>query len=357
MHPYETLDAKYFWATAVANRDMLDIDQLWVPKFNIGKKQRIATFGSCFAQHIGRALQNQGYAWASTEPAPPGLSDQNARRFNYDIFTCRTGNIYTTSLLRQWVSWACGREAVPDEIWKKDGRFYDPFRPAIEPEGFASKQELLASRDFTIRALRRALSKVRVFVFTLGLTESWFNKQQGYEYPMCPGTVAGEFDPRLHEFKNQDHGFVLKNLRQAIKMIREINPKMRFILTVSPVPLTATNSGTHVLVATQHSKAILRSVAGQLAASRDYIDYFPSYEVVTTPPFRGAFFEQNQRSVTPQGVAHIMGMFFQCLEARFGDSGAVAPVTQRSPGKAEKDASEADLVCEEELLSAFGPSA
>ena len=39
------------------SRDPLEINRLWDPKFNIRPHKRVVTFGSCFAQHIGRALR------------------------------------------------------------------------------------------------------------------------------------------------------------------------------------------------------------------------------------------------------------------------------------------------------------
>lgn len=359
MNPYETLDEKAFWAPAVGRRDMLEIADLWDPKFEIGRRTRVATFGSCFAQHIGRALAARGFNWYIAETAPRGVSEEIAKKFNYGIFSARTGNIYTVSLLEQWVDWATGAKAVPDEIWEKGGRFYDPFRPNIEPDGFASAAELVRSREAAIAAFREVLTTANVFVFTLGLTESWFNEPHGHEYPMCPGTVAGEFRADRHIFVNQDYSFIRKTLMDTLRRIRLLNPTLKFILTVSPVPLTATMSGRHVLVATMESKATLRSVAGFVSGRIPFIDYFPSYEIISAPPFRGAFFEANQRSVTHAGVDHVMNSFFACLSAKFPDASAPATASRgpskSAPSTVEPTKSDDDVVCEEAMLAAFGP--
>ena len=47
-------------------------------------------------------------------------------------------------------------------------------------------------------------------------------------------------------------------------LLRDYNENMRFILTVSPVPLVATAGSEHVLAATLYSKSVLRAVAGFL---------------------------------------------------------------------------------------------
>ena len=342
--PYAVAPAKSFWKPAVAQRSLFDIDELWEPKFWMGRDAKISTFGSCFAQHIGRALQARGFQWYDAEPLLDRVSDATARRFGYRTFSCRTGNIYTTSLLRQWTQWALGDSPVPDEIWEQDGRFYDPFRPRIEPNGFASAQEVTDMRDVTIRAFRDCIENSNLFVFTLGLTESWFSRHGGYEYPVCPGAIAGRYDEEQHRFSAQTFDFIRENLLAALHRMREINPKLRFLLTVSPVPLVATNTGQHVVVATMESKSILRAVAGQIARNNEFVDYFPSYEIINSPAFRGSFFEPNMREVNPHGVNLVMQHFFTGLNRKFG-IGIDAPYQPSAE----------DIQCEEAVLEAFRP--
>ena len=258
MNPYEHLPDKAFWRPAVAQKSMFEINDIWEPKFDISLEDKVVTFGSCFSQHLGRAIINRGFTWISTEPPPRGLSEAHAHEFNYNIFSCRTGNIYTTSLLKQWVDWALGTVKCPNEVWQEGGRFYDPFRPIIEPNGFMSEDEIIRSRNQTINSFKAAIIKADYFIFTMGLTETWSNKEFGYEYPMCPGIVAGKFNEDEHLFSNQRTGPIIQALSSAIDSMRQVNKKLSFVLTVSPVPITATNSGNHVLVANMDPKSTLR---------------------------------------------------------------------------------------------------
>lgn len=351
LNPYSQLDDRAFWRLAVADRSLFDIANLWSPKFPMRKSGAWATFGSCFAQHLSAALKANGFNWCNFEPAPSRVGSEIAKTFNYGVFSARTGNLYTTSLLLQWVRWALGEQPVPTEVWEAQGRYFDPFRPAIEPGGFASESEVVAARERTLAALVRCLKETQYFVFTLGLTEAWFNRDAGYEYPMCPGTVAGTFDEAQHRFENLKHRDVRDALTAAMKLMRSVNPSMKFILTVSPVPLTATNSGEHVLVATSHSKSVLRSVAGELASSMRSVDYFPSYEIISSPPYRASFFEPNLRSVNPRGVGLVMEHFFAGLATTTPPGKAAKPLAGSSQTKtADPDS---DVVCEEVLLDAF----
>ncbi|MGR3623821.1 GSCFA domain-containing protein, partial [Pseudophaeobacter sp.] len=262
----------------------------------------------------------------------------------------------------QWTKWALGEATPPDEVWELDGRFYDPFRPNIEPDGFASADEVILSRKAAIAAFRRCITEPKLFVFTMGLTESWWHgTKQDYEYPMCPGTVAGTFDADTNIFENQSYSVVMRNLTEAIKLMRVHNSGLKFLLTVSPVPLTATNSGNHVLVATMESKSILRAAA-RVAKRYAFVDYFPSYEIINAAPYRGTFFESNLRRVNPAGVNVVMNMFFSGLAHGTGGDAAEVPPERSDRGARRakrakrveaEDSSAEDRVCEEELLAAF----
>ena len=81
-----------------------------------------------------------------------------------------------------------------------------------------------------------------------------------------------------------------------------MNPRVKVILTVSPVPLVATAEEAHVLVATTLSKSVLRVAAEVVSARGRDVAYFPSYEIITGPQARGRYFAEDLRSVTDEGV-------------------------------------------------------
>jgi len=353
-NPYEDLPPTAFWRSAVGQREPQEIASLWAAKFPIARHDPIITAGSCFAQHLGRALQRAGYAWHDAEPVPLYLSEGVARNYGYGIFSFRTGNIYTVALLRQWIGWALGTARPSSEIWADDERFYDPFRPNVEPRGFASEEELLAAREWTLKAIRDSLASASLFVFTLGLTEAWRSRIDGMVYPVCPGTLAGAFDPDKHKFCNFRYDQIRHDLESAMELIHSVNPKLRFLLTVSPVPLTATASSQHVLVATTQSKSTLRAVAGDVAAERRDTDYFPSYEIISSFPFKAVFYEPNLRTVTREGVEFVMRSFFAGLPNADVAENATEPARVAEPPSPSGPSAAGDtIVCEELLLEAF----
>ena len=358
--PYETLPEDRFWRTAVAERDALEIAGLWQPRYPIKRRTRIVTAGACFAQHFSKALVARRYRWLDFEPGPAGLTAEQRKDYHYGTFSFRTGNIYTPGMLLQWLTWALTDATPPDEVWEKDGRFYDPFRPGVEPGGFLSVEELLTSRAETLAAIAEAVRGAQVFVFTMGLTEAWNSRETGVEYAVCPGTLAGQYDADRHGFVNHGFGALMGDMTAALRLMFRANRALKVLLTVSPVPLTATASGQHVLTATSHSKSLLRAVASELTAAQSRVDYFPSYEIITHPAYRGRFFAPNLRSVLPEGVDHVMTQFFQDQASTFGgEAAAVTPPPRPLPTieePAEPELTEAEeLRCEEEILATFAP--
>jgi hypothetical protein len=369
-NPYSAQPGKAFWKLGVAEpKGMGAVQDLWRPKFPIRKSDVFITAGSCFAQHISRAITERGFNWLDAEPAPARLPAEAARLNGYGVYSFRTGNIYSPALLKQWVDWAL--DGAPDnaEAWEQDGGFIDPYRPNIEAKPFRSLGELKSLRDQTLAAIRRAVSEASIFVFTLGQTETWTNQETGHVYPMCPGTVAGVFDPDLHSLRVMRYGAIMRDMSHVIGRLSELNPKLKFLLTVSPVPTTATATDHHVLVASTYAKSSLRAAAADLGDDFENVDYFPSFEIIATHPSRGRFFDDNLRTVKDAGVQVVMMHLLKGINASAaGRSEPPArpvspakpvrsPEAPRSPrpSPATLQPDDVDPVCEEMLLEAFSP--
>nr|WP_273542487.1 GSCFA domain-containing protein [Szabonella alba] len=309
------MPAQAFWRSAVAEAGLFGLADLWKSPWILPADAVFVTYGSCFAQHISRALLSRKLNWLNAEPAPGGTSDGLARKYNYGIFSARTGNIYTAAQMLTWARLAAGLDQADSvELWTDaQGYVHDLLRPKIEPQGFADASAAHASVESTRRAFLRSVRDSDVFVFTLGLTEGWVNLETGRSYAICPGTSVGTFNPDIHAFRNYSYPEIMADLETAFDLLRGINPDLKILLTVSPVPLVASASGHHVLTATQYSKSVLRAVAGDLAQHAGHIDYFPSYEIIAAPSGRGTFFEPNMRSVAQQGVDFVMSHFFRGL--------------------------------------------
>lgn len=338
-NPYKGLPDKAFWRTAVAQRHYVDLEDLARP-IRMSLSDRVATAGSCFAQHIGRHLRASGAVYLDLEPRPDWLPAEDGKRFGFDTYSCRYGNVYTTRQLVQLTEEALGLRRPAEAVWSRGGRHFDALRPSVDPVGLDTPEQVLAMRQAHLRAVTRMLDSLDVFVFTLGLTEAWESREDGTVYPTAAGTLVGSHDPAKYVFHNFRYNEIADDLRRFWSLLKSRNPKARMLLTVSPVPLTATASADHVLVASVRSKSVLRAVAGDLAEDDDDVFYFPSYEVIASHPGRAMFFNPDLRTVNDAGVQVVMKHFFRAFGA-----------TSTAP------AAEEDIICDESTLERFAGDA
>lgn len=352
MHPYKNLPAERFWKTSVSDRNFLDLERVYTKKFVIERTDRIVTAGSCFAQHIAKRLKASGFNFMDYEQPPPGLPEDDEKKLGFGLFSARYANIYTVRQLLQLYSRAFEGFSPAEDMWYESGRYFDPFRPGVEPDGFASEEEFRASRLTHMSSVRKVFENSDVFIFTLGLTEAWRSSIDGAVFPMCPGTIRGTFSSNRHEFHNFSYPETLADLELLLNKARSINPTLRFILTVSPVPLAATAENAHVMVATSYSKSVLRAVAGDLAIRHEFVDYFPSFELVAGPAIRGALFEPDMRNVSSRGVDIVMRHFFE-QHALAGEVDEPLPLKKRWQKKKARARHIDDIICEEGSLDQF----
>lgn len=353
-HPYSRLPASSYWRQAVANVPPGDVDPMVDPPFRLGARDRIVTAGSCFAQHIGRHLSQSGCTYLVTEKPHPFLAKSAAQALNYGVYSARYGNIYTSRQLLQLFDRAYGRFTPKENYWREgEGAVVDPFRPQIQEGGFNSARELDLDRDRHFAAVREAFETLDVFIFTLGLTEAWRARDDGAVFPLCPGVAGGDYAPNAHEFVNFGVEEVVADMTGFLERLRGVNPGARVILTVSPVPLVATAERRHVMVSTMASKSILRVACDTLERRFENVAYFPSYEIVAGGYCGADYFAPDRRSVTPDGVAHVMRVFDRrfikrgLVEALRRTAKALAPAAPATDAVADA----MKLMCDEEALA------
>jgi hypothetical protein len=327
-HPYKTLPDHAFWKRSVAKVEPSNVDPVGTFELRLSSETKVATAGSCFAQHIARHLRNSGYQYYVVEEGHPIIPAAIREKHHYGTFSARYGNIYTARQLLQLLHRAYGRFTPQEDAWiETDGSVLDPYRPTVQPRGYISVAEMHADRGQHLAAVRKMFETLDVFVFTLGLTECWMAREDGAVFPLCPGVEGGKFDPEQHVFLNQSVAEVVADMTEFIEELQRLNPAAQVVLTVSPVPLMATaEPGQHVLSATTYSKSVLRVAAEMLRKQFDHVHYFPSYEIITGNFSRGRYYAEDLRSVTEEGVSHVMRLFLQ--HATGGAVSAKAPVIE-----------------------------
>lgn len=336
-NPYRGLPENAFWKRAVAGRHYEDIENIWDP-LSVDGTELFATAGSCFAQHLGRHVRSRSASnYLDLEPPPDLIPPDEHSKFGYGVYSCRYGNIYTARQLLQLTRESVGASSESTHVWENSGRYFDALRPAVDPVGLASADAVLKLREEHLSRVREMFSTLDVMIFTLGLTEAWVSPDDGTVFPTAPGVIAGSMDQNLAEFRNFRFAEIYADMVDFWRLLKELNPGARMIVTVSPVPLMATASGNHVLAATMYSKSVLRAVAQELADFESGISYFPSYEIINSAQGKGYYFEPDLRSVNDRGVQYVMEHFFT------GDLGTHFPAPNAPDPRG-------DVVCDEEAI-------
>lgn len=214
--PYSKLPSKAFWRSGVVDSHPLNSDFLYSKRFEINAYDRVGTAGSCFAQHIAKAMRSSGFQVLNVEPAPAGLPKNKELMYGYGQYSARYSNIYTSRQLLQLLREAFEGIQSPDPAWESNGRYYDSMRPAVEPDGLESVAEVLRHRQFHLSKVRELFENLDVFIFTLGLTETWVHSTTGWVFPTAPGTIAGFYNSNVYEFKNLSYGEVTSDLEASL---------------------------------------------------------------------------------------------------------------------------------------------
>jgi hypothetical protein len=306
-HPYIGKPSYTKWKHAISKVPLNDIDPVVAFPQKVKRSDLVATAGSCFAQHISRALVSSGFNYYQVEKPHPFIDDLS-NSMGY-IYSARYGNIYTSRQLLQLIERAFKIYSPPYEYWENNGNIVDPFRPTIQPGGYISRDELILDQENHLRSVREMVLNMNFLIFTLGLSECWINIDSGVVYPVCPGVAGGKYDPSIHKIVNLTVDDIVQDIEELINIFNKFNPKASIILTVSPVALAATALDKHVLLANTYSKSVLRVAADILVNKHSRISYFPSYEIILGQHTRGQYLSDDCREVTKHGVERVMALF------------------------------------------------
>ena len=344
-NPYQGLDDVCFWSRAMLNPAPGQVDPVTESKI-ISPEQKVATMGSCFAQHLAKHIQASGLNYYVAETAPTDMDALEAKSRNYGVFSARYGNVYTVRQATQLFDRAFGHFSPVDDVWEKEGGYVDAFRPQIEPEVFSTVAEVRESAEEHLQYVRDVFTQCDWLVFTLGLTEGWRSTEDGAVYPVAPGVSGGQFDPEKYEFVNFTAQEVQADLELLVKNLYKVNPNAQVLLTVSPVPLIATYEKRHIWVSTTFSKAALRVAADAIERQFDNVIYFPSFEVITSPTTGGKYYADDLRQVTELGVKHVMRLFSK----HFFVQSEEKPSNVLRHGDIDYLNKNEDIVCDEEVI-------
>lgn len=344
-HPYVGLPGHHYWNTAMTVPAPGHINPV-VTKPLLTRDHVIASLGSCFAQRLARRIQSEGFRYLVTEPAPRHLDAVQAKRKGYGVYSARYGNVYTARQALQLFDRAFGLFQPWETVWEKPGAFVDPFRPAVDLDGYASVTLLEQDVQQHLACVREVFVQADWIILTLGLTEAWRSRRDGAVFPLAPGVAGGEYQSDLHEFVNFSARETADDLGALVRRIGSVNPKASIMLTVSPVPIAATYENRHVLVSSTYTKAALRVAADEIERQFENVVYFPSYEIATSPAAGAHYFEDDLRHMSESAIEHVMRAFLNYFDVA-GEAMAGGQDMERDALRLRQDL---DVVCDEDLM-------
>lgn len=226
----------------------------------------VASIGTCFAEKFAYFMQEHNYNYVCTE------QDALAASANW-------GRVYTIPNLLQIIQYSASH-AYPLILEKCNQGWFDPLREsrvAYFPDRKSAEENIHAHR----LASYQALTTCDVLIITVGQNEAWIDVHNNKVWAKRPPQDV--LDARKGEFIVKEFSFTenISALQKAISLLFSINPRVKCLLTVSPVASHASFSDSDVISQSFANKCLLRTVIDEAVKSQpERLFYFPSFEMV-----------------------------------------------------------------------------
>ncbi|MBR4786171.1 MAG: GSCFA domain-containing protein [Fibrobacter sp.] len=222
------------------------------PGFNIDYTQKLAFFGSCFADNIAA---------------------QFAMR-KFQVLSNPFGTVYNPLSIERQL-----REIADGKIFGEVDVFQDARGPwhswlAHSSLSAASREECIAKLNAAAEGAREFLKQAEVVFVTLGTSFVYYLKETGEAAANCHRQ-----DPRLFERRMITVEEATQALENIVLDLRKINPESHIVFTVSPLRHMGDGAHGNNLSKATLMLAVEKAIAG-MQAHANPLEYFPSYEIV-----------------------------------------------------------------------------
>ena len=299
----------------IANNNFVKIFK--EPKFKIGKETKIFTLGSCFAREIEERLHSSGLRIMNMNYSLPEKYRISGRWLNNDEYR-KNGlttenersilNKYSIRSMIDAIQIATRLDKIDIEKYliEQNGKFLNPYQHLPLPLDKSEAIELF----LTSMAQFKKVSDSELFVITLGQTELWFDNNTRKYINGSPPTLGHNKNDSRFELHIPNISEVMEDLRELVCIIKDRSAIAQIILTVSPVPFSRTFSPEDAITSNSVSKSMLLIAARDLADKLDYVDYYPSFEMVTSSN-RSWAYEPDMVHVMPRCVEQVVSHFIE----------------------------------------------
>lgn len=254
--------------------------EVQIPSFEwkTGYKTPCLFMGSCFTENVGGKMAGLKYP-----------VDINPFGILYNPVSVANGLRF---LLQK-------KKFTEDDLIRHDGLWHSFFHHSR----FSSTDAENALQTINSRIeSSAALLKNAGFLF-LTFGTAWV-----YEYNLTGQTVSNCHKIPAKEFRRfrLTPGEIVEEYRQLLSGLREVNPRVKVIFTVSPIRHWKDGA-----IENQRSKATLILAIDQLVRDfgDDFCNYFPAYEIVMDELRDYRFYEEDMIHLSGSGINHIWDLF------------------------------------------------
>jgi hypothetical protein len=272
------------------------------PRFSLQAGSSVFTIGSCFARNVEQELAKAGFRIPTLDIDVPEEAYSRDSRFANSILNKYTAHSTADEIMR-----GLGLATYPDRglMPLANGKWIDPQASATQ----AMDRDLAETVRDRLDVVLASLPQSAALIVTLGLTETWLDAETGLIFNGLHPAAPRAYRDRLRFF-NATPQDCYDSMAGALSALHDRCPDMKVIVTVSPVPMRQTFTDMDVVAANTYSKATLRVTAQMLYETFDFVDYFPSYEMVTNSPRATSWFP-DQIHVSFDLVAAVIGTFVE----------------------------------------------
>lgn len=250
---------------------------------DISHRSRIMLVGSCFADNIGKRLQERKFH-ICTNPFgvqynPLSIATVLKRVLNGEKFTENS----------------C-------EIFEHSGMWHSILHHSSFSR--ANREELLHTINHELEKAHRTAQNCDIAVITFGTAYTYFRKSDSIVAGNCHKLPGSLFDRRLLDIDE-----ITAHTAEIIELFRKENPEIQFLFTVSPI--RHLSDGAHD---NQVSKATLLLAIEKLRRLFPCNTfYFPAYEIVLDELRDYRFFSEDMTHPSAVAVEYIWERFSDCF--------------------------------------------
>lgn len=246
--------------------------------FKIQHRHQVLMIGSCFSEHISSRLSDLKF---DVQSNPFGIVF-NPQSIAMMLKRCLHQNYFSEK-----------------EVFEKDGRWF-----CLEASTLcfgSTREELLDKLNQQVDEWHMALKTAEVLIITFGSAYAYQHLSENKIVTNCH-----KLPSRLFEKKLLPVSLIVTVFSEITDELRQLNPHIQIIYTVSPVKHLKDGVEENVL-----SKAFLIASVYELASASGS-GYFPAYELINEDLRDYRFYEADMAHPNEQAIQYVWDKFVQC---------------------------------------------